>query len=123
MLRPPPRSTRTDTLFPYTTLFRSVRAVGARHHVPHVHPRERAQALPRGLPPRRPPDGDAGVVDRRAVDLLPRSRPDPRRRQPLQADRPAHPQDADPPPPLTPDNIRRPTVREKNESAREDLAR
>src|SRR3546814_4218908 len=23
MLRPPPRSTRTDTLFPYTTLFRS----------------------------------------------------------------------------------------------------
>src|SRR3546814_5451005 len=26
MLRRPPRSTRTDTLFPYTTLFRSVRA-------------------------------------------------------------------------------------------------
>src|SRR3546814_15081916 len=26
MIRPPPRSTRTDTLFPYTTLFRS--AVG-----------------------------------------------------------------------------------------------
>src|SRR3546814_2684379 len=25
MLRRPPRSTRTDTLFPYTTLFRSVR--------------------------------------------------------------------------------------------------
>src|SRR3546814_16045603 len=25
MLRPPPRSTRTDTLFPYTTLFRSTR--------------------------------------------------------------------------------------------------
>src|SRR3546814_2269202 len=24
MLRPPPRSTRTDTLFPYTTLFRSL---------------------------------------------------------------------------------------------------
>src|SRR3546814_19547477 len=28
MIRPPPRSTRTDTLFPYTTLFRS-RAVGS----------------------------------------------------------------------------------------------
>src|SRR3546814_16463071 len=28
MVRPPPRSTRTDTLFPYTTLFRSV---GAEH--------------------------------------------------------------------------------------------
>src|SRR3546814_20750347 len=27
MRRRPPRSTRTDTLFPYTTLFRSVRAV------------------------------------------------------------------------------------------------
>src|SRR3546814_4900238 len=26
MIRPPPRSTRTDTLFPYTTLFRSRRA-------------------------------------------------------------------------------------------------
>src|SRR3546814_7349317 len=26
MIRPPPRSTRTDTLFPYTTLFRSLGA-------------------------------------------------------------------------------------------------
>src|SRR3546814_6905738 len=26
MIRRPPRSTRTDTLFPYTTLFRSLRA-------------------------------------------------------------------------------------------------
>src|SRR3546814_1125145 len=28
MIRRPPRSTRTDTLFPYTTLFRSERPVG-----------------------------------------------------------------------------------------------
>src|SRR3546814_20699380 len=28
MIRRPPRSTRTDTLFPYTTLFRSQRHVG-----------------------------------------------------------------------------------------------
>src|SRR3546814_8345631 len=28
MLRRPPRSTRTDTLFPYTTLFRSDRIIG-----------------------------------------------------------------------------------------------
>src|SRR3546814_9462420 len=28
MIRRPPRSTRTDTLFPYTTLFRSYRAAG-----------------------------------------------------------------------------------------------
>src|SRR3546814_12491162 len=32
MIRRPPRSTRTDTLFPYTTLFRSV-GVGARVRV------------------------------------------------------------------------------------------
>src|SRR3546814_14937194 len=34
MIRRPPRSTRTATLFPYTTLFRSKRRVidGARHH-------------------------------------------------------------------------------------------
>src|SRR3546814_14993720 len=30
MIRRPPRSTRTDTLFPYTTLFRSPDAVTAR---------------------------------------------------------------------------------------------
>src|SRR3546814_17424215 len=29
MIRRPPRSTRTDTLFPYTTLFRSVRSLDA----------------------------------------------------------------------------------------------
>src|SRR3546814_1362196 len=28
MIRRPPRSTRTDTLFPYTTLFRSLAALG-----------------------------------------------------------------------------------------------
>src|SRR3546814_3094349 len=32
MIRRPPRSTRTDTLFPYTTLFRS-----DRHHDQHRH--------------------------------------------------------------------------------------
>src|SRR3546814_3925727 len=30
MIRRPPTSTRTDTLFPYTTLFRSIRVVFAR---------------------------------------------------------------------------------------------
>src|SRR3546814_5820432 len=29
MIRRPPRSTRTDTLFPYTTLFRSITMTGA----------------------------------------------------------------------------------------------
>src|SRR3546814_6909446 len=33
MIRRPPRSTRTDTLFPYTTLFRSIgRGTGARNY-------------------------------------------------------------------------------------------
>src|SRR3546814_5131542 len=36
MIRRPPRSTRTDTLFPYTTLFRS--DVGAFRDDQHVYP-------------------------------------------------------------------------------------
>src|SRR3546814_3939976 len=35
MIRRPPRSTRTDTLFPYTTLFRSLRTI-ARLAQPHL---------------------------------------------------------------------------------------
>src|SRR3546814_6109866 len=34
MIPRPPRSTRTDTLFPYTTLFRSLRAVSADRTLP-----------------------------------------------------------------------------------------
>src|SRR3546814_12305742 len=38
MIRRPPRSTRTDTLFPYTTLFRSTPTCGAaRAPAPIVH--------------------------------------------------------------------------------------
>src|SRR3546814_8316307 len=36
MIRRPPRSTRTDTLFPYTTLFRSYVDLG--HHVVELRP-------------------------------------------------------------------------------------
>src|SRR3546814_4152070 len=36
MIRRPPRSTRTDTLFPYTTLFRSVTAHGAATSIPAI---------------------------------------------------------------------------------------
>src|SRR3546814_15477854 len=50
MIRRPPRSTRTDTLFPYTTLFRSRAAAGrsvARHDLPEpdLLPRARADLL------------------------------------------------------------------------------
>src|SRR3546814_5135606 len=67
MIRRPPRSTRTDTLFPYTTLFRSI---GRREPLQHVggggrlhalgaeqilhadrHAQKRLQRLPRGLRP------------------------------------------------------------------------
>src|SRR3546814_15166255 len=34
MIRRPPRSTRTDTLFPYTTLFRSNSSTGSMLHSP-----------------------------------------------------------------------------------------
>src|SRR3546814_16590135 len=36
MIRRPPRSTRTDTLFPYTTLFRSGRGLAQRRFAPAV---------------------------------------------------------------------------------------
>src|SRR3546814_2024243 len=40
MIRRPPRSTRTDTLFPYTTLFRSLHVAGPAPHgrLRVVHP-------------------------------------------------------------------------------------
>src|SRR3546814_4485796 len=45
MIRRPPRSTRTDTLFPYTTLFRSVIVEDAIHDRFVAALAERAQAL------------------------------------------------------------------------------
>src|SRR3546814_17296284 len=54
MIRRPPRSTRTDTLFPYTTLFRSVRS-------PERAARRRKSKLNR-REPRRPPVLAALVV-------------------------------------------------------------
>src|SRR3546814_8140370 len=38
MIRRPPRSTRTDTLFPYTTLFRSAVAVAGEQPAGATHP-------------------------------------------------------------------------------------
>src|SRR3546814_4721585 len=61
MLRRPPRSTRTDTLFPYTTLFRSPRWAAGRGrgcrrervHRDRMHPPVPRVRHPRGVPPRR----------------------------------------------------------------------
>src|SRR3546814_11480527 len=56
MIRRPPRSTRTDTLFPYTTLFRSFR-IGALHRTNDVaaltHAAQRVGKIGR-QPPMRP---------------------------------------------------------------------
>src|SRR3546814_10054973 len=52
MIRRPPRSTRTDTLFPYTTLFRS------------LHPRSRNRPDQCRL---LPPDGAGAAADRHVL--------------------------------------------------------
>src|SRR3546814_4378621 len=59
MIRRPPRSTRTDTLFPYTTLFRSVLLV------------RRAPDFPEKLPLRDEPPAVAGE-QRQQIELLAR---------------------------------------------------
>src|SRR3546814_5820526 len=66
MIRQPPISTRTDTLFPYTTLFRSAHRTG-RAPDPRFHPTQRHRcrrdcALPPVLPA--PPPRRATVPDR-----------------------------------------------------------
>ena len=71
-----------------------LRRLGLRHHGPHVRPRER-EGLHAGVPPRRPPDGDAAGLGRRALDLLPRRQRHRRPREPDDADHPAHREDAD----------------------------
>src|SRR3546814_4428492 len=47
MTRPPPRSTRTDTLFPYTTLFRSIQQIAAMLETAAVADGARAEELAR----------------------------------------------------------------------------
>src|SRR3546814_7153228 len=92
MIRRPPRSTRTDTLFPYTTLFRSLRprvgnGIGALarrrggDHRARCRLHRRHLVLARGIFARRRPrvgdggiarrgDRDAGIVERHhAVDV------------------------------------------------------
>src|SRR3546814_11983978 len=77
MIRRPPRSTRTDTLFPYTTLFRSDLPRGDRMLAPHRHPPREAHAVkrhildPRAIGPRRRDDmtqRQIGIEVDRAVD-------------------------------------------------------
>src|SRR3546814_3121983 len=64
MIRRPPRSTRTDTLFPYTTLFRSRGGAALRRW---------AVPGPAGVPQRRRMRAGAQMGDRRSRQDLPRS--------------------------------------------------
>src|SRR3546814_19236199 len=56
MIRRPPRSTRTDTLFPYTTLFRSAARRVRRHRPRAFQPGNRSDRIDRrrGEPTRGP---------------------------------------------------------------------
>src|SRR3546814_4169347 len=54
MIRRPPRSTRTDTLFPYTTLFRSVRPTTRRRRSPRHPPAGSRHCRDAGRKPCRP---------------------------------------------------------------------
>src|SRR3546814_5652967 len=66
MIRRPPRSTRTDPLFPYTTLFRS----GARSVVAFDEEDERVVEFPGALDlVEHPADLIVGIGDRRGISL------------------------------------------------------
>src|SRR3546814_14056966 len=63
MIRRPPRSTRTDTLFPYTTLFRSHPSQGAGQHQFHCQPRTRSSRRAASLVEDEARDADAAGVE------------------------------------------------------------
>src|SRR3546814_11422318 len=86
MIRRPPRSTRTDTLFPYTTLFRSAGEAAAvraddlrdprryrrRHRESDAHEADRRQAVRRPVPLERAggrPAPDGVHQDRKSTRL------------------------------------------------------
>src|SRR3546814_979143 len=72
MIRRPPRSTRTDTLFPYTTLFRSRDDIGSLVDRPHRDvPFGSVKARGRTAPDGRP---DAGRAASGTSGRRPRSR-------------------------------------------------
>src|SRR3546814_3357456 len=63
MIRRPPRSTRTDTLFPYTTRFRSAPVQG-----PEARHRGSAAGPGRRRPRRRPPERSGASPARRSEE-------------------------------------------------------
>src|SRR3546814_2018628 len=72
MIRRPPRSTRTDTLFPYTTLFRSApianKVAGGQHHTRQqgqglLRLRKRADHLRHNIAEQKDDDADGHQSD------------------------------------------------------------
>src|SRR3546814_13712290 len=97
MIRRPPRSTRTDTLFPYTTLFRS----------PHPDRREEPPGAPDDRSGR-PSDPEAGARGDRPPDPR-RPRPGPMARDPAGGRAGASPGPVGEPPVTTPVSGVKPT--------------
>src|SRR3546814_17126592 len=64
MIRRPPRSTRTDTLFPYTTLFRSGPAAADTHAGRRFGRSRATDGLTLGNDPHRPRGSAGGAADR-----------------------------------------------------------
>src|SRR3546814_13644579 len=69
MIRRPPRSTRTDTLFPYTTLFRSPGRGRQAHRQRPVPPGARDRFLRSQLFPLAPGGQGRAVPDRKSTRL------------------------------------------------------
>src|SRR3546814_5451950 len=80
MIRRPPGSTRTATLFPYTTLFRSAAGrcagqhalahpAGARPHLSRDDPREHHELSPAGAAARRAGHGNADRSEEHTSEL------------------------------------------------------
>src|SRR3546814_14387418 len=114
MIRRPPRSTRTDTLFPYTTLFRSLDiAIGQLAAWPiglagHAHLLKQMHGL-RTIPPRRrdPERVDAAMVREQSnLDILDDSQRGERCRD-LECAADAHAGDAARRQPTEPDTLER----------------
>src|SRR3546814_3262081 len=69
MIRRPPRSTRTDTLFPYTTLFRSDQRQQFEHLVERAEPARKHRQRPR-------PQQEMHLAQREIVELAAQFRRD-----------------------------------------------
>src|SRR3546814_16298809 len=69
MIRRPPRSTRTDTLFPYTTLFRSDQPVPAELDHQGQQPDDAEGHMQPVRPDQREEGGQEGAALRRRADV------------------------------------------------------